>query len=94
MFGQAIPVEKVVGGDILQFKDCVFECRTATSYTRSEAKHHTAVAMDVVGGTQIEVLEANTNGNRCVTACVFWHLLRSMCENRHLLAPVSHPCVN
>ena len=53
-------------GDIVQFRDAVFERRGARSISFRSADHHTAVVERITGET-LTVLHQNSNGRRDVT---------------------------
>ena len=56
---------KLLPGDVLQYRDVVFERRTPTFWSRSTASHHTSVVARVTPET-ITVYEQNVNGRMTV----------------------------
>lgn len=60
--GEAV---KVLPGDIVQYRDVVFERRTPNSWSRSSASHHTSVIAAARPGAWT-LYEQNVNGRRTV----------------------------
>ncbi len=56
---------RVLPGDILQYRDVVFEYRTSTYWSQSSASHHTSVVASVRPGV-LSVYEQNVNNRMTV----------------------------
>ncbi|RYG42507.1 CHAP domain-containing protein [bacterium] len=55
----------ILPGDVLQYRDVVFERRTRFSWSQSTAAHHTSIVAEVCPGT-LRVYEQNVNGRMTV----------------------------
>lgn len=58
-------IARVLPGDVVQYRDVVFERRTPTFWSRSSASHHTSVVGSVREGV-VTVFEQNVNGRMTV----------------------------
>lgn len=68
-FGDVVPLDKVLAGDVLQFEGVVFKGAKGNGTYTNNFPHHTAIVsrpLVILKGRQIEVLHQNVNGDRRV----------------------------